>query len=195
MDEDMLLEVKDDGPGIPKASQQRIFERFYQAQHNVQGGTGIGLALVKEFTTLMNGATELQSHPGDTRFRVKIPVQRVPAAIATTSPAVKSPEPASGNEYAPLVLIVEDNQELRSFLADSMRTSYRVLEASNGAKAWDTVLRELPELVISDVMMSEKDGFDLCQQMKADPRTAHTGFILLTSMKRWTGSWIHPNCQ
>lgn len=181
IDDNMLLEVCDNGPGIPAASQQRIFERFYQAQHNIQGGTGIGLALVKEFTTLMKGTIELESHPGNTRFRVRVPVQRVSAAIATASPSVLKPEKSNSNEYAPLILIVEDNPELRSFLADGMRTNYRVLEASNGAEAWDTVLRELPELVISDVMMPEKDGFDLCQLVKSDPRTAHIGFILLTS--------------
>lgn len=178
---EMLLEVHDNGPGIPEASQQRIFERFYQAKQHIQGGTGIGLALVREFTTLMQGSIQLHSQPGNTRFSVSIPVQPVSEVVATASPSETRPRSANSNEYAPVVLIVEDNPELRSFIADGMRTHYRVLEATNGAEAWDTVLRELPELVISDVMMPEKDGFDLCRQVKADPRTAHTGFILLTS--------------
>jgi signal transduction histidine kinase/DNA-binding response OmpR family regulator/ligand-binding sensor domain-containing protein len=174
------LQVSDNGPGIPAANQPRIFERFYQAD-NVQGGTGIGLALVKELAELMNGNVTLFSVPGDTRFVVDLPLQKVTIQNQTAGTSTTSPARDNVNEHAPLMLIAEDNPELRSFLADSMRAQYRVLEAANGSEAWELILQELPDIVVSDVMMPEKDGFDLCQQCKSDTRTAHIGFILLTS--------------
>jgi DNA-binding response OmpR family regulator len=76
---------------------------------------------------------------------------------------------------------VEDNEELRSFLQESMRDKYRVIAAADGLQAWEMILQELPDIVISDVMMPGRDGFDLCRLCKSDKRTAHIGFILLTS--------------
>ena len=84
-------------------------------------------------------------------------------------------------EDAPVLLVVEDNDELRAFLVESMRNHYRVIEAADGIKAWEIILQELPDIIISDVMMPGQDGFDLCRICKTDNRTAHIGFILLTS--------------
>ncbi|MGN6421513.1 MAG: ATP-binding protein [Pseudobacter sp.] len=187
-DDLLKLEVYDNGVGIPAALLPEIFTRFYQVDDSAlrnYGGTGIGLSLVKELTTLMNGSITVESDPGNqTLFTVIVPLAK--ATALSTMPVTEEPLSTKKNaqttqEDLPLLLVAEDNDELRAFLVETLSSQYRVLEASDGLKAWEIILQELPELVISDVMMPEKDGFDLCQQVKADPRTAHIGFILLTS--------------
>ena len=182
------LEVKDSGPGIPADQQQKIFNRFYQVDNSAilnYGGTGIGLSLVKELTELMKGKIELDSKPGEqTSFLVSIPMQKLHAAdiVPVTDTIIIEKQMAPGDEEdMPLLLVVEDNDELRSFLVETMRNHYRVIEAADGLKAWEMIVDELPDIVISDVMMPGQDGFDLCRLCKADSRTAHIGFILLTS--------------
>ncbi|MBO9634932.1 MAG: response regulator [Chitinophagaceae bacterium] len=188
-DKDQIrLEVCDNGPGIPAALQQQIFTRFYQVDDSAlrnYGGTGIGLSLVKELITLMNGNIELDSRPGGfTRFIITIPLKKVENAqsisVTEKEPLQKQPSPGT-QEDAPLLLVVEDNDELRSFLVETLNKNYRILEAADGHSAWEIILQELPDMVISDVMMPGQDGFDLCQICKADSRTSHIGFILLTS--------------
>ncbi|MBO9619757.1 MAG: response regulator [Niabella sp.] len=181
---EIRLAVSDNGPGIPKTSQEKVFNRFYQVDDSAirnYGGTGIGLSLVKELTALMGGRIELDSRPGsDTCFIVNLPVQKAetpPAVETAPSQAIMPLAPAD----APLLLVAEDNDELRGFLTAALSKQYRVLEAANGSKAGELILQELPDLVISDVMMPGKDGFDLCRECKTDSRTAHIGFILLTS--------------
>ncbi|MEO6818215.1 MAG: response regulator, partial [Ginsengibacter sp.] len=142
--------------------------------------------LVKELTQLMNGAITLESTPGSsTRFIVEIPLEKVETQQLSTGikPALAEPgkQIRTDNDEAPLLMIVEDNDELRSFITESMQQYYRVIEAADGLKAWDIILDELPDVIISDVMMPGQDGFDLCHLCKNDNRTAHIGFILLTS--------------
>ncbi|HEV2833353.1 MAG TPA: ATP-binding protein, partial [Hanamia sp.] len=188
-DEKIRLEVKDNGPGIPADQQAKIFERFYQADSSAirnYSGTGIGLSLVKELILLMNGTIELDSIRGKySRFIVDLPVQKGHATGTTITPLSNEttllPEAKQNEQDGPLIMIVEDNEELRSFLEESMRTKYRVIATADGLQAWEMILHELPDIVISDVMMPGRDGFDLCHLCKSDKRTAHIGFILLTS--------------
>lgn len=86
----------------------------------------------------------------------------------------------------PLLLVVEDNDELRSFLMETMRNHYRDIEAADGLKAWEMILEELPDVDISDVMMTGQDGFDLCSICKADNRTAHIYWLYLANFKSRT---------
>ena len=188
LNDTIQLEVKDNGPGIPADQQQKIFDRFYQVDDSAirtYGGTGIGLSLVKELTDLMHGKIKLDSEPGGhTSFMVLIPIKKLHAAeiVAVTDNLIVQKQIAVSNDQdKPLLLVVEDNDELRSFLVETMRNHYRVIEAADGLKAWEIILEELPDVVISDVMMPGQDGFDLCRICKADNRTAHIGFILLTS--------------
>ena len=188
-DEKIKLEVKDNGPGIPADQQIKIFERFYQADSSAirnYSGTGIGLSLVKELILLMNGTIELDSIPGKySRFIVELPVQKGQATEATVSllpgEMTSLPDENQNEQDGPLIMIAEDNEELRSFLQESMRDKYSVIAAADGLQAWEMILQELPDIVISDVMMPGRDGFDLCRLCKSDKRTAHIGFILLTS--------------
>ena len=182
------LEVKDTGHGIPLAQQQKIFDRFYQVDDSAirnHGGTGIGLSLVKELTELMQGSIALNSDPGSaTSFVVVIPVQKMQvngSAARLNGSTVDRPIHNKTEAEMPLLLVVEDNDELRAFLIDSLQHRYRVIQAADGLQAWDIILHELPDIIISDVMMPGRDGFDLCNLCKSDNRTSHIGFILLTS--------------
>lgn len=186
-EEDICLKVTDTGPGIPLREQSKIFERFYQVNNaglQNYAGTGIGLALVKQFTVLMNGTIRLESEPGkSTSFIIEIPVQKITGAgeekISVNPDLVHSQKEVQ--EGSPLLLVAEDNDELRSFLVESLSQYYHVIETGNGTEAWEMILSELPDVVISDVMMPGRDGFEICRLCKTDNRTAHIGFILLTS--------------
>ncbi|QEC44591.1 hybrid sensor histidine kinase/response regulator transcription factor [Pseudobacter ginsenosidimutans] len=187
-DNQLKLEVCDNGPGIPAALQQKIFTRFYQVDDSDlrnYGGTGIGLSLVKELTTLMKGSITVESEPGkQTRFTVTVPLEKTAAAPTSTiteEPLTIKKSVQASPEDLPLLLVVEDNDELRAFLVETLSGRYRVLEASDGLKAWEIILQELPDMVICDVMMPGQNGFDLCRICKEDSRTSHIGFILLTS--------------
>lgn len=186
-DDNVRLVVTDNGPGIAADQQLKIFERFYQADDSAirsYGGTGIGLSLVKELVELMNGSVRVDSEPGAySKLTVEVPISKV-VRPQENSPQVSirniHPSIADDREQA-LVMIVEDNAELLSFITSSLVDKYSVISASDGLTAWKLILEELPDIVVSDVMMPGRDGFDLCELCKTDPRTAHIGFILLTS--------------
>ena len=194
------IQVSDSGQGIESEQLPRIFDRFFQGKQNeghAGTGTGIGLFLVAEFTKLLGGRIQVQSQPGQgTTFTLTIPlrtssseqvagVQLPPPAkmiLASKEHTIEiQSEPVSLSPVAPLLLIVEDNDELREFISQELSGRYRVLTANNGQEGWKLCLSELPELVISDVMMPLMDGFALVENIKTTPLTAHIAVILLTA--------------
>ena len=184
--ENIELKVRDNGPGIAPDQQQKIFERFYQVDDSAirsQGGTGIGLSIVKEIVELMGGRVCLDSEPGKySQFLVELPVSKVLLQDNATPDLETLPSPPLQSDGAlPQLLIVEDNEELRAFIMTSLEGIYQVAGAANGIVAWQMIQATLPDIVISDVMMPGRDGFDLCNLCKSNPLTAHVGFILLTS--------------
>ena len=194
----VVMEIKDSGIGIPEDKLPKIFDRFYQVDDSSlrsHGGTGIGLSLVKELTDLMNGTIEAKSEPGKgSVFRISIPVKE---ALGPTSPIIQqiSPEPTYSvsatdqprhpenlaDNKAPLILITEDNKELNSFITHTLAEDYLVLTAYNGREALEMAEKELPDLIISDIMMPEMDGYTLCDKIKSTPMTNHIAFILLSA--------------
>ncbi|WP_080055643.1 hybrid sensor histidine kinase/response regulator transcription factor [Spirosoma aerolatum] len=187
------LQVSDTGVGIAPEQLNHIFDRFYQGRQ-VEGslgtGTGIGLFLVAEFSRLLGGTVTVESQLGQgTRFTVTLPLEQAdPAApLVETIPAPpvlyaeEAPKPFVAPDTAPLVLLVEDNDELREFIAGQLVGTYRIITATNGQDGWEICLSELPELVISDVMMPIMDGFTLVERIKTTPLTAHMAVILLTA--------------
>ena len=190
----LQLIVTDTGIGIREEEKQKIFDRFYMADDSStrkQQGTGIGLSLVKELAELMNGQIEVKSSYGKgSTFIVEIPIKIETATTShETSPVNKIAKPTTTSielqskdvKEGPLVLVVEDNEELLSFIVDSLSPAWRILQASNGKLAWDIILKELPDIIISDVMMPEMNGDELCQRIKEDARTGHISVILLTA--------------
>ena len=194
----MLLKVSDNGIGIPADKLPNIFNRFYQVDETstrMYEGTGIGLALAKELTELMSGTIHAESIPGEgTTFQVTIPVQiatnqQVPMwnggfsnyeSVNGSETAKEHPVPVVSNNSA-LILIVEDNKELSAFIADTLTANYRVLTAENGVEGLKTAQEELPDIIISDVMMPEMDGYELCRLIKSGAKTSHIAFIILTA--------------
>lgn len=192
----VTLTVTDNGPGIAPAMQAHIFERFYQVDSSATrayAGTGIGLALVRELTRLMNGQITVESEAGQgATFRLTVPLRAVAGEVvpvlptpltavpAGVMPRSELPEPSASDDR-PTVLLVEDNSDLRSFLEEGLRDSYRVFTAPDGEAGWERCLELLPDVVISDVMMPRLDGLSLCQRIRESPATNHVAVLLLTA--------------
>ncbi|MFD3003024.1 ATP-binding protein [Pontibacter toksunensis] len=201
--------VQDSGHGLAPEQLSKVFDRFYQGEQHYPDaqGTGIGLALAKELVALHQGQLWAESHPGKgAAFILQLPfipvsVDHIPASGNVTAKQsldvipddVLPPEltqlpidsvsvAAPHQEEAPLLLIVEDNSDLRSYMRRSLEGSYRVLESINGAEGLATAREVMPDLIISDWMMPEMDGLILCGQLKNDVRTSHIPIILLTAL-------------
>ncbi|RRB07823.1 hybrid sensor histidine kinase/response regulator transcription factor [Larkinella rosea] len=182
------ITVRDSGIGISPNHLPHIFDRFYQVEDSAsgllaqkqQGGTGIGLSLVKEFVELQGGAIQLKSEPGDgTEFAFFLPYR--PAAPPLASTANLPAAPGEEREGGIHLLIVEDNQELTMYIAESFPDSYHIRRAANGADGLALALEHMPDLIISDVLMPIMDGYTLVRKLKEDLRVSHIPVILLTA--------------
>lgn len=193
----LFLKVKDNGIGIAKEELPNIFNRFYQADASMMrksGGTGIGLALTKELVDLMNGTIEAKSNINQgSEFSIHIPITRratvsgqvepgkVPHA---TIPGKFSVQPGLVPEFdpeLPLVLIIEDNMDVVHYLNACLKNNYQILHAANGIMGIEMAREKIPDIIISDVMMPGKDGFEVVAALKSDERTDHIPIILLTA--------------
>lgn len=179
------IQVKDSGIGIPAEDQEKIFERFFQ--HDVPGsilnqGSGIGLAISKEFVRLHQGTISVTSEPGKgTCFTVMFPVTGPAVETATPVSEEQAEQPEKASRKRPVILIVDDNEDIRFYLKDNLRRNYTVYEAVNGAEGWEKTKQLQPDLVVSDVMMPVMDGMELCRAIKNDKHTSHIPVILLTA--------------
>ncbi|MEQ8704802.1 MAG: ATP-binding protein [Phaeodactylibacter sp.] len=196
------ITVTDTGIGIRQEDLPRIFDRFYQANDSSvreHEGTGIGLALTKELVELMGGTITVDSqYEKGTTFELLLPVRTEPETVneskaqpatpdlAFSLPAVADPEnqpeeatPASMDEE--LILVVEDNTDLRQFICQSLPDNFQPVEAVNGEDGFQKAIKLIPDLIISDVMMPRLDGFGLTEKLRKDERTAHIPIILLTA--------------
>jgi signal transduction histidine kinase/DNA-binding response OmpR family regulator/ligand-binding sensor domain-containing protein len=198
----LLFSVRDTGIGIAKENQTKIFERFHQvSEAHKEVGTGIGLSLVKDLVTFMHGTLELNSSEGrGSEFIVSLPIQftfesSMPPEISQPKEGVMdlssiSPDKASisngqngkhSAETKPHILVVEDNADVRGFIISCLGNEYDFLEADNGKAGLEVALAEIPDMIISDVMMPEMDGIAMTEKVKADIRTSHIPLILLTA--------------
>lgn len=194
------ITVSDSGIGIPRDQLPYVFDRFYQVPEHAAtyGGTGIGLSLVKELIDLLAGEITVRSTPGlGTVFHVKFPIglaepryqmpekesgdDRIVHPLAEAGPIGETNPPVNAAKGTASIVIAEDNEELLDFIVDALSAHYHVHPARNGAEAWSFVQDSLPDLVISDVMMPELDGYALCQLIKDTPATNHIAVILLTA--------------
>jgi DNA-binding response OmpR family regulator len=188
--------VRDTGMGIPADKIDRIFERFYQVDHPdvfTRAGSGIGLAMVQELVKFIRGSIQVDSISGQgTTFRVTLPyvppleslqkhLVEPPQAATEQLPSVAVADKPSGNNTLPLLLLVEDNPDVLYYIAQCMRNSYRLITAVNGADGIQKALELVPDIVVSDVMMPEKDGFELCETLKNTEATSHIPIVLLTA--------------
>ncbi|MFD1255947.1 two-component regulator propeller domain-containing protein [Mucilaginibacter terrae] len=201
----LTIIVSDNGKGIPQKYLNKLFTNYFQVQPDrTNSGTGVGLALSKKIIDLHHGSIKVDSVPnqadvkGLTKFTVKLPyhdfssenvfivdekldpehiaafklqseIDVLPETIATTSV----------NDYT--ILLAEDNDELRNFIITSL-SQYHITSCSNGVSAFEIASSDIPDLIISDVMMPEMNGLDLCRNLKQDERTSHIPVILLTAL-------------
>lgn len=189
------LSVEDTGYGIGKKALTHIFERYYQESGEHQAsGTGIGLALVKNLVKLHEGDIQVKSTPDiGTTFYLRLWADNTyPQALHGEEMSKESPEMADAtpqenltvetdNESRPIILIVEDNADIRDYIADSFTDLYDVKTASNGQEGLKIATECVPDIVISDIMMPVMNGITMCQKLKADIRTSHIPIILLTA--------------
>ena len=193
----LSLKVTNSGKGLSSEEQKTIFERFYQTSDQNQG-TGIGLALVKELVELHKGTIEVLSIPNkETAFNITLSIEKNSLQDAvilgnknyddtiTKLPLHGETTQEQDEEFTdsdlPILLIVEDNDDLRNLLKQTFEQNYNVITASNGEIGVELALERIPDLIISDVMMPKKDGIALTSELKNDERTAHIPIILLTA--------------
>lgn len=190
----LVIKIEDTGIGIPPDKIEKIFTRFFQVDSTgqVEKGTGIGLSLVAEFVKLHKGEIFVTSDIGKgTCFTVHLPVNNsgllAEPAVETEEeikhdpvifPQMSEKTPASER---PVLLIAEDNDDLRFYLKDNLFQHYQILEASNGEEALKKIQKIVPDLIISDIMMPGIDGIELCRRVKTDRTICHIPLILLTA--------------
>lgn len=185
------LLFRDTGAGIAEEHIPYIFDRFYQTE-NKEGSTGIGLSLTKELVQLLNGKIQVESQlQKGTQFQLLLPINKdsnIPLAKneVVTQPILIDEEKlvilSNGhNEETPLILLIEDNKDVLKFLTECLQNEYRLVWAEDGLIGIEQALQNIPDLIISDVMMPLKDGFEVCQTVKTDFRTNHIPIILLTA--------------
>ena len=199
------LRIADTGKGIPTEELPHLFERFYQAKGAI-GGTGIGLSLVKAYIDMHRGSVHAESAEGKgTTFVIELPdsqpgydpAKDAPAAtqaekglvddnyIATDTTAQEAAERITNAEdfdaERPLVLIIDDNNGMRAYLRSILQDKYNVSEATNGEQGLEKARREVPKLVVCDVMMPVMDGLEFTKRLKEDTATSHIPVVLLTA--------------
>ena len=193
-----LIEVEDTGPGIPESEQHAIFEPFYRSSAHDLGedGSGIGLAFVRELAEVIGGRIEVRSpvnprdpqHPGSC-FRVHFPIHHVreaPAPAPAEGKPAASPEAAAESarkEASSLVLLIEDNKDLREFIRAELAGTFQMETAESADVGLGRARELIPDIIISDVVMPGRSGFDLCRELKRDSHTSHIPVVLLTALR------------
>ena len=201
-DETVEICIKDTGKGIAKEDIKHIFDRFYQVRNSNKDGTGIGLAIVKAFTELQGGTAKAESEVGKgSEFTITLP-KRVAgdnfqsaeetytmndfldesSAVTDISTENKVSKITSDRqEDKPRVLVIDDNADIRAYATALLGDEYDVMEASDGSEGLKKAVREVPDVVVCDVMMAGMDGLECCKHLKSDSLTCHIPVILLTA--------------
>ena len=207
-DKYVIIEIKDTGTGIAAAEIDKIFDRFYQTERldslNTGAGTGIGLALTKGIIELHHGTIRVESEPGKgSRFIITLKsgnqhfteeqiirdnadtnIQQQPETIVPTVeilPDSEWKEEDNKRIEDAKMLIVEDNESIKQMLAGIFETFYQVTTASDGVEALDIIQKDMPSIILSDVVMPRMSGTELCKQIKTDFNTCHIPVVLLTA--------------
>ena len=196
----LQLKIKDDGIGISEKDLPHIFDRFYQvdaSQTRRKGGTGVGLSLTKELVDLMGGTIAVKSKSGHgTEFTLLFPITRNAQMVSrdeqqvafsqiktlelNNTTAENFKEIVKSKTNLPQLLVIEDNSDVFDYIKICLLGRYEIFEAEDGQQGIDKAIEIIPDIIISDVMMPEKDGFEVTQFLKNDNRTSHIPIILLT---------------
>lgn len=205
-EEYLTFTISDTGKGIPETAIPQIFDRFFQADASSSRefeGSGIGLSLTKELVILMNGNISVESKEGlGSTFILEIPVVTDPGpdlvfpkelnkSLILHDHEIETHESFSNKKNSqrdkedshtlPLILLVEDNIDLSAYLTGILDKSFKIITAFNGKEGFETALENIPDLILSDMMMPEMDGFELCTKIRSQETTSHIPFVLLTA--------------
>ncbi|MTE25925.1 ATP-binding protein [Winogradskyella ouciana] len=200
-DTHFTIEVSDTGIGMSAEEMKHVFERFYRSERTETKGSGIGLALTKEIIDIHNGQININSRKDKgTTFKVRLPytMENLPKDISMVvdSKAVDYSETTiddflddskivdqvvASQPMDKLILIVEDNADLRDFITNILGESYQLLVAEDGLQGERMAIEHIPDLILSDVMMPKKDGYEMCHSLKLNTKTSHIPVILLTA--------------
>jgi signal transduction histidine kinase/DNA-binding response OmpR family regulator len=193
------ITVSDTGSGMRTEEVNNIFDRFYQSESAQDQGTGIGLSLVKELVELYQGQIHVNSTEGKgTTFKVVLPYKKsdfTEEEITNTTEAAENnmqesilyetsdtdPAAPSENQDLPLLLIVEDNPDLRQYIAEQLQEDFSIQTAKHGVEGLKIAETTIPDIIISDVMMPHMNGTELCRAVKSNEKTSHIPVILLTA--------------
>jgi signal transduction histidine kinase/DNA-binding response OmpR family regulator/streptogramin lyase len=191
------LEVTNDGPLVPDSMKEKIFEPFFQIgnenEHNFNPGTGLGLPLARSLASLHEGTLHFEASPEAlNRFILQLPLvqpklitiqkeneDETSIDLAETLPEKTAANPKKQGKMT--LLIAEDDRDLRHFLCSRLKTTYNIIKAPNGKIAWETLQKETIDLVVSDIMMPEMDGLQLCAEIKSNVDTSHIPVVMLTA--------------
>lgn len=202
----VVIKVADTGIGIPRDSLQKVFDRFFQVGGRSVAGTGVGLAIVKSFAELHGGSVAVESREGSgSVFTVTVPCKcSAPeediSDVAQTSEKAEyavrglTVDDAARSDRARLagvlgdkadamsILVVDDNEDVRGYIASVVGADYSVIEAADGAEGLEKAVKHVPDLIICDVMMPVMDGMEMCRRVKAETATSHIPVLMLTAM-------------
>ncbi|MEO0896438.1 MAG: ATP-binding protein [Bacteroidota bacterium] len=188
----LSIEVVDTGIGIPEDKLAYIFDRFYQvdrADTREGEGTGVGLSLTKELVELMNGEIAVESRLGEgSTFTVLLPISHQATPVKALVEVAKVPVPFSSVPIAktvdkdrPRLLIIEDNPDIVSYLYSLLEGQYDLSSAADGLSGIEAALEQVPDLIITDIMMPGKNGYEVTETLKLDERTSHIPIVMLTA--------------
>jgi len=204
-DKKWTFQVKDSGIGISQKARRQLFKEFYRGDNAINSkvvGSGIGLLLVQNYVRLHGGTISCSSQENiGSTFQVVFPYKEVSKNVKTFNPNLRtesdfpikkitdkqiSNNSSIGFPKEMRVLIVEDNDNLRDFMSFTISQEFTVFTAEDGKKAWEVIRKQIPDMVVSDVMMPNMDGFELCKLMKSTYETSHIPIILLTALSEKT---------
>ncbi|GAA4237638.1 hybrid sensor histidine kinase/response regulator transcription factor [Postechiella marina] len=168
------VSVEDTGKGISKDKLKEIFSRFFQSNTDAQG-QGIGLSIVKEYIEAHEGEVTIESeYQKGTKVLLSLPSEEEKVEVAIEDSKEKT-------EFKYSILIAEDDDELRKYLTYELSSKYKLFVANNGKRALEIVLNKMPDIVLTDLMMPELNGIELCKKIKGDIRTSHIPTIIITA--------------
>jgi signal transduction histidine kinase/ligand-binding sensor domain-containing protein/DNA-binding NarL/FixJ family response regulator len=182
--EQVKITVTDQGPGIDAQDLKHVFERFFQSRHSLpqnKEGSGVGLSIVKEYVQLHKGTVKVISDGVQgTSVEIVLPVKQIAGdAKAQVIPRIISPP--GETDRKPLLLVVEDNLEILSFISKSLSGEFRCISAPNGKLGLEAALSQLPDIIITDIMMPVMDGMELCRKLKDNIATSLIPVVMLTA--------------
>lgn len=197
----VALSVSDTGEGIPRDKQQNIFDRFFMVNGSAADGTGIGLALVKAFAEMMGGRVTVESEPGHgATFTVLLPAEIEAGesdgndgrdgsdgkngscgSAAAAAQQAQSSAPAESSDSRPQVLVVDDSDDIRTYISSLLGDRYAIISAADGSEGLRMAVECVPDLIVSDVMMPVMDGLEMCRRVKGETATSHIPVLMLTA--------------